>query len=86
MRLVSSHEMQEMDRLAIEEVGIPGPVLMENAARGAARVFMEHFDPDEGCSVHLLHFMGANQPHDPAPEPRWPRHTLFRPKGSDAYG
>ena len=60
MRLVSSHEMQEMDRLAIEEVGIPGPVLMENAARGAARVFMEHFDPDEGCSVGIICGRGNN--------------------------
>ena len=51
MRLVTSHQMQEMDRYTIESVGIPGIVLMENAARswvaaaestltGAPRVFI----------------------------------------------
>jgi NAD(P)H-hydrate epimerase len=52
--------MQEMDRLAIEEVGIPGPVLMENAARGAARVFLENFDPPEGSSIGILCGRGNN--------------------------
>ncbi|MBU3917801.1 NAD(P)H-hydrate dehydratase [bacterium] len=33
MRLVDSKQMQEMDRYTIEEVGIPGLVLMENAAK-----------------------------------------------------
>ena len=37
MRLVTSSEIQEMDRIAIGEFGIPGGVLMENAARGASR-------------------------------------------------
>jgi hydroxyethylthiazole kinase-like uncharacterized protein yjeF len=31
-------QIQEYDRIAIDEVGIPGPVLMENAGRGAARL------------------------------------------------
>ncbi len=60
MRLVSSHEMQEMDRLAIQEVGIPGPVLMENAARGATRVFLEHFDPAEDAHIGVLCGRGNN--------------------------
>lgn len=33
MRLVDSYQMQEMDRYTIEEVGVDGIVLMENAAR-----------------------------------------------------
>ncbi|MCP4752045.1 MAG: NAD(P)H-hydrate dehydratase [Proteobacteria bacterium] len=33
MRLVDSRQMQEMDRSTIEEIGVPGMVLMENAAR-----------------------------------------------------
>ena len=36
MKLVSASEMRELDRRAIEEIGIPGVVLMENAGRGAA--------------------------------------------------
>ena len=35
MYLVTAKEMQEMDRRAIEEFGIPGRVLMECAGRGA---------------------------------------------------
>ena len=33
MRLVKAAEMQQMDKTAIEEIGIPGIVLMENAGR-----------------------------------------------------
>jgi len=33
MKLVTAGEMRELDRRAIEEVGIPSPVLMENAGR-----------------------------------------------------
>ncbi len=36
MKLLTATEMQELDRRTIEEVGIPGIVLMENAGRGAA--------------------------------------------------
>ncbi|NIR17952.1 MAG: hypothetical protein GWN86_30250, partial [Desulfobacterales bacterium] len=45
MRLVKASEIQEMDRITIQELGIPGAVLMENAARGATRVFLDHFAP-----------------------------------------
>lgn len=36
MRLLTSSEMQFVDRFSIEEVGIPGIVLMENAGRSVA--------------------------------------------------
>jgi NAD(P)H-hydrate epimerase len=52
--------MQEMDRLAIEEIGIPGVVLMENAARGATRVFLAHFAPPLGSRVLILCGRGNN--------------------------
>ena len=38
MRIASVLEMREMDRAAIEDYGIPEPVLMEQAALAAARV------------------------------------------------
>ncbi|MBN1103469.1 MAG: NAD(P)H-hydrate dehydratase [Deltaproteobacteria bacterium] len=60
MRLVRSSEMQEMDRLTIQELGVPGAVLMENAARGATRVFLEHFDPPAGARVLLVCGRGNN--------------------------
>lgn len=41
MIVVTAAEMQAMDRKTIEEIGIPGRVLMENAGRGAARCFLE---------------------------------------------
>jgi hydroxyethylthiazole kinase-like uncharacterized protein yjeF len=60
MRLVRSSEMQEMDRLTIQELGVPGAVLMENAARGATRVFLDHFDPPVGARVLLVCGRGNN--------------------------
>jgi ADP-dependent NAD(P)H-hydrate dehydratase / NAD(P)H-hydrate epimerase len=60
MRLVKASEMQEMDRFTIEEVGISGAVLMENAARGATRVFLEHFEPPRNSRVLFLCGRGNN--------------------------
>ena len=60
MRLVKAAEMQEMDRLTIQELGIPGMVLMENAGRGATRFFLEHFDPSEASHVVILCGRGNN--------------------------
>lgn len=41
MLLVTASEMAQLDRQTIEEIGIPGIVLMENAGRGAAAYFVE---------------------------------------------
>jgi ADP-dependent NAD(P)H-hydrate dehydratase / NAD(P)H-hydrate epimerase len=41
MRVLSAEQMRELDRRAIEEIGIPGAVLMENAGRGAAQRLAE---------------------------------------------
>ena len=60
MRLVTASEMREMDRLTIEETGILGTVLMENAARGAVSVFVDHFDPPAGSSIIILCDRGNN--------------------------
>jgi len=43
MRLLDSAEAREIDRVAIEVVGIPGLVLMENAAIAAAEVIERRF-------------------------------------------
>ncbi|MDO9462381.1 MAG: NAD(P)H-hydrate epimerase, partial [Deltaproteobacteria bacterium] len=40
MKLVTASEMREIDRTAIERYGIPGPVFMENAGRGAAETIL----------------------------------------------
>ena len=42
MKLVSAAEMRELDRIAIEEYGIPGMVLMENAGAGTVDFLVRH--------------------------------------------
>jgi hydroxyethylthiazole kinase-like uncharacterized protein yjeF len=43
MKLLTAEEMRELDRRTIEEIGIPGVVLMENAGRGAADLLCRRF-------------------------------------------
>lgn len=45
MLIATAREMANLDRETIEGVGIPGAVLMENAARGAASFFLDEL-PD----------------------------------------
>src|SRR5437870_9185305 len=40
MRFLSREEVRAVDRRAIEEFGMPGVVLMENAGRGAAELLV----------------------------------------------
>ncbi len=60
MRLVTASQMRDMDSMTINEAGIPGVVLMENAARSAAKVFLEHFNPIDGSSIVILCGKGNN--------------------------
>jgi hydroxyethylthiazole kinase-like uncharacterized protein yjeF len=60
MFIVTSAEMQAMDRMTIERFGIPGRVLMENAGREAARVFRTHFPATAGGTVGVLAGRGNN--------------------------
>ncbi len=41
MRYVTREEIREIDRIAIEDYGMPGVILMENAGRGAAEHALE---------------------------------------------
>ncbi len=43
MRVLSASQMQEADRLTIEEIGIPSMVLMENAGRAVAQHLSQRF-------------------------------------------
>jgi len=60
MRLVAAEEMKALDRMAIQDIGIPGSVLMENAARGATRIFLDHFAPHQGAQVFIICGRGNN--------------------------
>lgn len=42
MQIVTADVIRELDRKTINETGIPGAVLMENAGRGATRVLLKH--------------------------------------------
>jgi len=45
MKLATAAEMRELDRYAIEDVGIPGVVLMENAGRGVVAEMAHAWGP-----------------------------------------
>jgi NAD(P)H-hydrate epimerase len=60
MILVTADEMQAMDRLTIEDFGIPGMVLMENAGRGATRFLLEQFPDIEHKTVGVMAGRGNN--------------------------
>ncbi|MBF0286519.1 MAG: NAD(P)H-hydrate dehydratase [SAR324 cluster bacterium] len=53
-RLCTSSEMQEMDGRAIEDIGIPGMVLMENAARSVADWLEEHYLSENSDAVVVV--------------------------------
>ena len=59
MKLVTAAEMRELDRRAIEEVGIPSLVLMENAGRTTYQVLRREF-PDLDGEVAVLAGRGNN--------------------------
>jgi ADP-dependent NAD(P)H-hydrate dehydratase / NAD(P)H-hydrate epimerase len=50
-------QMREMDRATIEDIGVPGPVLMERAALGVSTVVRERFP---GCHTLVVCGRGNN--------------------------
>jgi NAD(P)H-hydrate epimerase len=57
---VSRDAIREIDRLAIEEYGMPGVILMENAGRGTARVALEWLGEPAGKRAVILAGPGNN--------------------------
>lgn len=60
MKLLTADEMRELDRRTIEEIGIPGVVLMENAGRGAAELLCRRFAGLRPGPVLILAGKGNN--------------------------
>jgi NAD(P)H-hydrate epimerase len=60
MILVTAGEMQEMDRQTIENQGIPGLELMENAGRGATHVLLNQFGDNVKAEVAIICGKGNN--------------------------
>lgn len=58
--VVTAQEMAELDAFTIQQVNIPGLVLMENAGRGIAEVAMEMLNDPAGKSVHIYCGAGNN--------------------------
>jgi ADP-dependent NAD(P)H-hydrate dehydratase / NAD(P)H-hydrate epimerase len=58
--IFTSEEMRACDTAGIEEYGIPGIVLMENAARGAAEVAEAEFGPLANTRVVIICGKGNN--------------------------
>ncbi|MEA2559100.1 MAG: ADP-dependent NAD(P)H-hydrate dehydratase / NAD(P)H-hydrate epimerase [Acidobacteriota bacterium] len=51
MRILSAEAMREVDRIAIEELGIPSMVLMENAAIGVVDAIGEIYEEAESAAI-----------------------------------
>ncbi len=59
MQLVTAEEMQRIDKTTIEEIGIPGMVLMENAGRAVAEKIMD-LVPEPTSQVWIFSGKGNN--------------------------
>ncbi len=59
MKLVNASEMRELDRRAIQEVGLPSLVLMENAGRTTYQILRREF-PDLAGEVAVVAGRGNN--------------------------
>lgn len=60
MRVVTAAEMRELDRQTIDEVGIPGPVLMETAGRAVAYAAFALLERRRGARVTIACGRGNN--------------------------
>lgn len=60
MYLVTAAQMRAMDRMTIEDFGLPGRVLMENAGRGAVDRLCRHFGDLTGRRIGVAAGRGNN--------------------------
>jgi len=60
IKIVNAAQMREMDRKAIEEIGIPGSTLMENAGRKVVDVILSRFDNPKSLRVNVFSGKGNN--------------------------
>ena len=60
MKIATAAQMRDLDRRTIQECGIPGIVLMENAGRGAAELLVRYFPHVREGMVAVLAGRGNN--------------------------
>jgi NAD(P)H-hydrate epimerase len=58
MKLVTAEQMRKIDREAIDNRGIPGPELMENAGRGIAKLIIQYVSAEGDEPVKAAIFCG----------------------------
>ena len=58
--MLQQMKMRKMDLTTIEEFGLPGRLLMENAGRGATRMFMETFPDAREKRIGIMAGRGNN--------------------------
>jgi ADP-dependent NAD(P)H-hydrate dehydratase / NAD(P)H-hydrate epimerase len=60
MKVVTAEQMQQLDQRAIENFGIPGIVLMENAGRGSAEFILQRYPLLHRSAVAIVAGKGNN--------------------------
>ena len=60
MDIVTARQMQELDKKTIQDIGIPGAVLMENAGRGTFEQILRHFPELQGKRIAVVAGKGNN--------------------------
>src|SRR3990170_8576617 len=60
MKIVTAKEMQKIDRIAIDDYGIPGIVLMENAAKGVVASLIKKFPDIKDKKIGIFAGKGNN--------------------------
>ncbi|MCR4396390.1 MAG: NAD(P)H-hydrate dehydratase [Candidatus Saccharicenans sp.] len=60
MKILTAAQMREIDRIAIEEIGLPGPVLMENAGLQVTAVLRNELGVEPGMRVVVVAGKGNN--------------------------
>jgi NAD(P)H-hydrate epimerase len=58
-RALSRDQVREVDRLAMEQLGIPGLLLMEDAGLGATLALLQRFTPARGARAPIQVLCGA---------------------------
>ena len=60
MKIVTAHQMQELDRRTIQDAGVPGHVLMERAGAGVVAAMEDTFGPVKGKTITIFCGKGNN--------------------------
>ncbi len=60
MKIVTAQEMKNIDRRAVKDFGIPGPVLMENAASSVMSEMEKYFGCLDGVRIGIICGKGNN--------------------------